>query len=87
MSASWTERAKLNPGLVERMAWRRYLTATRASSLAAYVGSEEAAWFRLQDDLAQFGLPASNGHKNGDSPAHQESPDRWRDSNAASGPG
>jgi hypothetical protein len=74
MSTSWTDRAKVKPGLVERMAWRRYLTATRSSSPAAYPIIEEAAWLRLQKDLAQFGAAVSNGHRRGDSPAHQESP-------------
>jgi hypothetical protein len=75
MSTSWTERAMLKQGLVERMAWRRYyLTATRARSSAAYTSVEEAAWQRLQRDLATFGSPASNGQTNGDSPAHRESP-------------
>jgi hypothetical protein len=39
------------------MAWRRYLNATRASSLAAYRINEEEAWRRLQEDLAQVGTP------------------------------
>jgi hypothetical protein len=59
MSAAWTERAKLKPGLVEWMAWRRYLTITRASSAATYPITEEAAWLRLQEDLARFGSPRS----------------------------
>ena len=41
------------PRLVEWMAWRRYLTATRASSSSTYPVIEEAAWTRLLDDLAQ----------------------------------
>jgi hypothetical protein len=40
------------PRLVEWMAWRRYLIATRASSSAPYHVREEAAWARLLDDLA-----------------------------------
>jgi hypothetical protein len=51
----------LKPGLVEWMAWRRYLTATRASSSTTYPIIEEAAWLRLQEDLAQFGSPRSAG--------------------------
>jgi hypothetical protein len=49
----------LKPGLVEWMAWRRYLTTTRASSPATYPIVEEAAWHRLQDDLARFGSKRS----------------------------
>ena len=49
----------MKPGLVEWMAWRRYLTATRASSSAMYPIVEEAAWLRLQEDLARFGTPLS----------------------------
>ena len=39
------------PRLLEWMAWRRYLIATRASSGATYHVIEEAAWARLLDDL------------------------------------
>jgi hypothetical protein len=75
MTAGWTERAILKPGLVERMAWRRYyMTATRARDSAAYTSVEEAAWQRLQTDLAQIDAPTSNRQRNGDSPAHRESP-------------
>ena len=49
----------LKPGLVEWMAWRRYLTATRASSSVTYPIIEEAAWLRLQEDLARFGSAPS----------------------------
>ena len=49
----------LKPGLVEWIAWRRYLTATRASSPATYPIVEAAAWLRLQEDLARFGSPRS----------------------------
>jgi hypothetical protein len=49
--AAW---AMQKPRLVEWMAWRRYLIATRASSPAAYLVSEEAAWQRLREDLAQM---------------------------------
>jgi hypothetical protein len=45
--------AMQEPSLVEWMAWRRYLIATRASSSAAYALIEEAAWTRLLDDLGQ----------------------------------
>jgi hypothetical protein len=55
MNATWTERAMMKPGLVEWMAWRRYLTTTRASSSATYSIIEEAAWLRLQEDLTRFG--------------------------------
>jgi hypothetical protein len=75
MSGGWTERAMVKPGLVERMAWRRYyVTTTRARSSAAYLSVEEAAWRRLQKDLAQFQSAAANGQRNGDSPARRESP-------------
>jgi hypothetical protein len=47
------------PRLVEWMAWRRYLIATRASSSAPYHVREEAAWARLLDDLAGVGVPGS----------------------------
>lgn len=57
MSATWTERAIENPGVLEWMAWRRYLTATRASSPADYPIIEEAAWGRLREDLARVGSP------------------------------
>jgi hypothetical protein len=64
----------LKPGLVEQMAWRRYyLTATRARSSAGYTRVEEAAWQRLQRDLAQIGAPTANGQTNGHSPPRQES--------------
>lgn len=59
MSTGWTARAMLQPGLVESMAWRRYLTTTRASSSATYPIIEAAAWFRLQEDLARLGSPLS----------------------------
>jgi hypothetical protein len=59
MSSTWTERATMKPGLVEWMAWRRYLTATRASSPATYPIIEDAAWLRLQEDLARFAPPLS----------------------------
>lgn len=59
MSVPWTRRAMLKPGLVEWMAWRRYLTATRASSSVTYPIIEEAAWLRLQEDLARFGSAPS----------------------------
>jgi hypothetical protein len=49
----------VKPGLVEWMAWRRYLTVTRASSPAMSPVAEEAAWLRLQEDLARFGSPVS----------------------------
>jgi hypothetical protein len=54
MSADRAEWAMQKPRLVEWMAWRRYLIATRASSSAAYSVIEEAAWTRLLDDLAQM---------------------------------
>jgi hypothetical protein len=60
MSVPWTRRAMLKPGLVEWMAWRRYLTATRASSSVTYPIIEEAAWLRLQEDLARFGSPPAD---------------------------
>jgi hypothetical protein len=53
MSAERAEWAMQKPSLVEWMAWRRYLVATRASSSAAYALIEEAAWTRLLDDLGQ----------------------------------
>jgi hypothetical protein len=53
MSAERAEWAMQKPSLVEWMAWRRYLVATRASSSAVYSVIEEAAWTRLLDDLAQ----------------------------------
>jgi hypothetical protein len=54
MTADWAAWAMRKPRLVEWMAWRRYLIATRASSPAAYFVSEEAAWQRLLEDLAQM---------------------------------
>ena len=57
MSATWTQRAFERPGVLEWMAWRRYLTATRASSSAEYPLIEEAAWERLREDLARVGSP------------------------------
>ena len=57
MSTPWTARAMLEPGLVERMAWRRYLIATRASSRETYPAVEETAWSRLHEDLARLGSP------------------------------
>lgn len=54
--AAW---AMQKPRLVEWMAWRRYLIATRADSSAAYYVREEAAWARLLDDLARVGSPRS----------------------------
>jgi hypothetical protein len=47
------------PCVLEWMAWRRYLTTTRASNSAAYPVIEEAAWGRLRDDLARVGSPVS----------------------------
>jgi hypothetical protein len=43
------------PTILEWMAWRRYLTATRASDARTYSVFEEAAWERLQADLASIG--------------------------------
>jgi len=57
MSTGWPERVMEKPGVLEWMAWRRYLIATRASSSAAYPIIEEAAWGRLQEDLARVGSP------------------------------
>jgi alpha-D-ribose 1-methylphosphonate 5-triphosphate synthase subunit PhnH len=57
MSTTWTQRAIEKPGVLEWMAWRRYLTATRASSSAEYPVIEEAAWERLREDLARVGSP------------------------------
>lgn len=57
MSTAWTARAMLQPGLVEWMACRRYLSATRASSPETYPTVEQAAWSRLEEDLARFGSP------------------------------
>lgn len=59
MSTDRAEWAMQKPRLVEWMAWRRYLIATRASSPAAYPVIEEAAWTRLLDDLAQVESPPS----------------------------
>jgi hypothetical protein len=59
MRAAWTERALLKPGLLEWLAWRRYLTATRASSSGTYPFIEERAWLGLQQDLARLGSPLS----------------------------
>jgi hypothetical protein len=57
MSATWAERVMQKPSILEWMAWRRYLTATRASSALAYPLIEEAAWARLREDLARVGSP------------------------------
>lgn len=57
MSATWTQRAIEKPGVLEWMAWQRYLTATRASSSMEYPIVEETAWERLRDDLARVGSP------------------------------
>jgi hypothetical protein len=51
MSADRAEWAMQKPRLLEWMAWRRYLIATRASSGGTYSIIEEAAWTRLLDDL------------------------------------
>ncbi len=61
MSAQRTEWAMQKPSLVEWMAWRRYLIATRASRSAAYSVIEESAWTRLLDDLAQVESQPSPG--------------------------
>jgi hypothetical protein len=53
MSADRADWAMQKPSLVEWMAWRRYLIATRASSSAGYAVLEEDAWNRLLEDLAQ----------------------------------
>jgi hypothetical protein len=60
MSTGWAERVAQKPSVLEWMAWRRYLTATRASSSAAYPTLEEAAWSRLREDLARVGSPLSS---------------------------
>jgi hypothetical protein len=60
MSVGWAERVVQGPPVLEWMAWRRYLTATRASSPAAYSILEEAAWDRLREDLARVGSPLSS---------------------------
>jgi hypothetical protein len=61
MSATWTQRAIEKPGVLEWMAWRRYLTATRASSSVEYPIIEEAAWERLREDFARVGSPFRPG--------------------------
>jgi hypothetical protein len=57
MSATWSERVSEKPGILEWLAWRRYLTTTRASSSAEYPVVEESAWSRLEEDLARAGSP------------------------------
>jgi hypothetical protein len=42
MSATWAERVMQKPSILEWMAWRRYLTATRASGALAYPLIEES---------------------------------------------
>jgi hypothetical protein len=61
MSAERAEWAMQKPSLVEWMAWRRYLIATRACGSAAYAVIEEAAWTRLVDDLARVESQLSPG--------------------------
>jgi hypothetical protein len=39
------------------MAWRRYLTIVRASDPATYAVTEESAWDRLQEELADAEQP------------------------------
>jgi len=58
-SADRTEWAMQRPRLVESMAWRRYLVATRARSAEAFALIEEAAWTGLLDALARVELPPS----------------------------
>jgi hypothetical protein len=58
-SADRAEWAMRRPSLVEWMAWRRYLIATRARGSAEYAVIEEAAWTRLLDDLTRLELPPS----------------------------
>jgi hypothetical protein len=60
MSTDWAEWTMQKPRLLEWMAWRRYLIATRASSSTAYSAIEEAAWTRLLDDLARVDSPPSS---------------------------
>lgn len=54
------ERAMQRASVLEWMAWRRYLIATRASSSAEYSVVEEGAWRRLREDLARVGSPLSS---------------------------
>jgi hypothetical protein len=56
-SQGHTMRVIQKPCVLEWMAWRRYLTTTRASNSAAYPIIEEAAWRRLREDLARVGSP------------------------------
>ena len=51
MSVDRAEWAMQKPRLLEWMAWRRYLIATRASSGETYNVIEESAWIRLVADL------------------------------------
>jgi hypothetical protein len=74
MSAAWTERAMLKPGLLQWLAWRRYLSATRASSSGTYPVLEERAWLRLQQDLARFGSPLSAERSSVAEPAAARAP-------------
>ncbi|HEX2044472.1 MAG TPA: hypothetical protein VHF23_02455 [Gaiellaceae bacterium] len=57
MSAISPERVSEKPGILEWLAWRRYLTMTRASSAVEYPIVEAAAWAQLLEDLARAGSP------------------------------
>jgi hypothetical protein len=46
-----------HPGILVWMAWRRYLTTTRASDPAAYEVVEASAWERLRTELDSAGRP------------------------------
>jgi hypothetical protein len=55
MKSQSVTRVMERPTILEWLAWRRYLTATRASDARTYSVFEEAAWERLQADLAAIG--------------------------------
>lgn len=83
MSAERAEWAMQKPSLVEWMAWRRYLVATRASSSAAYALIEEAAWARLLDDLARVesqpsALGFAHGRSSSANPVNADAPGSLR---------
>jgi hypothetical protein len=46
--------------LMAWMAWRRYLTTTRAADGKSYAAVEESAWERLGEELAAGGRPLSD---------------------------
>jgi hypothetical protein len=65
MTFDRTEEVTRTPGVLEWMAWRRYLVTTQASSAATYRLTEETAWQRLREELSRLDLSRFQADRSG----------------------